>query len=391
MVDLHKELKLSDLIPKLPARRPGAGTGAGPVEAPKHRPLPPELVGLKIEAGSLTAAHVVNNGGKKLVRFAQAPLAQGIVIGGEVRDPAGLATALNELFSANELPRQGVRLGLANTRIGVRWIEISGVTDSQQLHNAVGFRAHEIISSSLENAVLDYHVLGTSVDDEGETTYRVLLVIAFRDSVDRYLAATDAANLELAGIDLDAFALLRASLHPRAEDPDPQAAIVAVSIDHDLTTMAISDGSSCRFTRVLEWGTANIDLALVRSLKVAATDVEEIRRSISLEPSSQAVGTAQPTGPRPADVVGRELATLVRELQASIRFYGSQPGSTPVRGLVVSGSLVDVPGFAKRLGSDLGLPVSPADAFSRVELGPDVIRPERSDGLVVAVGLGIED
>ncbi len=62
-----------------------------------------------------------------------------------------------------------------------------------------------------------------------------------------------------------------------------------------------------------------------------------------------------------------------------------------MRGLVVSGSLVDIPGFARRLGADLGMPVSPADPFSRVELAPDMVRPERSDGLVVAVGLGIED
>ena len=115
-----------------------------------------------------------------------------------------------------------MRLGLANTRIGVRVVEITGVADSDQLHNAVGFRAHEMISSSLDDAVLDYHVLGTSVDDDGQTTHRILLVIAYRDSVDRYLAATDAAHLELAGIDLDAFALLRASMHPRPRSPSPR-------------------------------------------------------------------------------------------------------------------------------------------------------------------------
>lgn len=387
MVDLHKEIKLSDLIPKRSAGKPRSSK----VEAPKRRLMPPEIVGLKIEAGSIAAAHIVNNGGKKLVRIAQAPLTQGVVNGGEVRDPAALATALNELFSENQIPREGVRLGLANTRIGVRTIEIGGVADSSQLHNAVGFRAHEIISSSLENAVLDYHVLGTDVDDEGQTTYRVLLVIAYRDSVDRYLAATGAANLELVGIDLDAFALLRASIHPRAEESTPQAAIVAVSIDHDLTTLAISDGTICRFTRVLEWGTANIDLALVRALKVPAAEVEAIRRQLSLDAAPAGDAYGQQPVRQPADIVGRELPVLVRELQSSIRFYESQPGATPVRGLVVSGSLVDVPGFAKRLGSDLGLPVSPADPFSRVELGPDVVHPEHSDGLVVAVGLGIED
>ena len=284
-----------------------------------------------------------------------------------------------------------MRLGLANTRIGVRAIEITGVADSAQLHNAVGFRAHEIISSSLDDAVLDYHVVGTSVDDDGETTHRILLVIAYRDSVDRYLAATDAADIELVGIDLDAFALLRASMHPRAEESDPQAAIVAVSIDHDLTTLAISDGIDLPLHPRPRVGDGERRPRARAHAQGDSRQVEEIRRDLSLELAPPSTGYTQRPAQQPASVVGREFQTLVRELQSSIRFYESQPGATPVRGLVVSGSLVDIPGFAKRLGTDLGMPVSPADPFSRVELGPDVTRPERSDGLVVAVGLGIED
>jgi type IV pilus assembly protein PilM len=388
MVDLHKEIKLSDFLPK---RSSSSKASSGPVEASKRAPMPAEIVGLKIEAGSLTAAHVVNNGGKKLVRIVQSPLEPGIVGGGEVRDPAGLATALNELFSSNELPRHGVRLGLANTRIGVRTIEIAGVTDSQQLANAVGFRAHEILSTPLDEAVLDYRVLSTGENEDGETVYRVLLVIAFRDSVDRTLAATDAANLEVEGIDLDAFALLRASLQPRAEESEPESAIVAVSVDHDLTTLAISDGATCRFTRVLEWGTANVDNALARALKLSAEDVPEVRAGISLEGVLDSASHSHHGGQQPADVMRRELQTLARELASSIRFYDSQPGATPVAGLIVSGSLTDIPGFVRRLGTDLHLPVTAADPFGRVELGPDVVRPEGSSGLVVAVGLGIED
>ncbi len=388
MVDLHKELKLSDLIPKLPERK----NRPAKVQPAKKRTLPNELVGLKIEAGSLTAAHVINNGGKKLARVAHAPLAQGIVAGGEVRDPAALATALNELFEGSGLPRRGVRLGLANTRIGVRVIDIPDISDAKQLENAIGFRAHEILSAPLEEAVLDHHVIETETNDEGETTYKVLLVIAFRDSVDRYLAATDAANLEVSGIDLEAFALLRAALDPAAREATAGTATVAASIDYDLTTLAISDGSTCQFTRVLEWGAGNVDHGLVRTLKVTAAEAAELRSKVSLAtPPQSGSPTGAPTPPDPADIVRHELQTLARELQSSIRFYGSQPGSLPVRGLVVSGSLADIPGFADRLASYLGLAVNAADPFARVELGPDVTRPTSSSGLLAAVGLGIED
>ena len=159
----------------------------------------------------------------------------------------------------------------------------------------------------------------------------------------------------MAGIDLDAFALLRALPAPAAassEQPDGDTvpveeptAVAAVSIDHDLTTLAITDGTTCLFTRVLEWGTANLDVALSRALKVTAEQAAELRSDLSLEHVSSTYSAGPGVTPEPADVVRRELQTLLRELVSSIRFYGSQEGVPPVRSLVFTGSLVDVPGW----------------------------------------------
>src|SRR5207253_844854 len=105
------------------------------------------------------------------------------------------------------------------------------------------------------------------------------------------------------------------------EDEEP-AAIAAVAIDHDLTTLAISDGVTCQFTRVLEWGTANVDVALCRALKLPAEQALEARQALSLEPAEVGYGSSAPgTALQPADVARRELQTLERELVSSIRFY----------------------------------------------------------------------
>jgi Tfp pilus assembly PilM family ATPase len=140
-MDLKKEIKLSDLVPK--RGTPKTRTPKAKTKAKKSRDKgPAEVVGLKIGATGIRVAHVVNNGGKELVRIARAPLANGVVDGGEVRDPSALGEALADFFAANSLPRKGVRLGLANSRIGVRVIEVAGIDDERQLENAIGFRAH---------------------------------------------------------------------------------------------------------------------------------------------------------------------------------------------------------------------------------------------------------
>ena len=114
----------------------------------------------------------MNNGHPELVQVAREPLEHGIVVGGELREPELLAEALKAFFRKHKLPRQGVRLGIANNRIGVRIFEIAGIADPKQLENAIRFRAQEALPIPIEEAVLDYHVLGERTDDEGQLVRR---------------------------------------------------------------------------------------------------------------------------------------------------------------------------------------------------------------------------
>src|SRR5581483_10938836 len=91
MVDLRKEIKLSDLKPK---RKPKAAGPAATVPAKSRRPRKSEFVGLKVGGSQLAAAHVINDGGARLMRVARKPLDAGIVVSGEVRDITALARAL---------------------------------------------------------------------------------------------------------------------------------------------------------------------------------------------------------------------------------------------------------------------------------------------------------
>jgi type IV pilus assembly protein PilM len=357
--------------------------------------VPSELVGLEIGATGIKAAHIVNNGGKRLVRTACGPLPFGVVDGGEVRDPSALGDALAAFFAKHDLPRKGVRLGVATSRIGVRVIEVSGIDDESQLANAIGFRAYEMLSIPIDESVLDYHVLSTETDETGATTRRILLVVAYRDSIERFLAATDAAKLELAGIDLEAFALLRALADPQAsreETGSPTPALTVVNVGHQRTIVAVSDGKLCEFARVVEWGGAEISSAIARALKLSPTEGEELKHALCLEPGNEGVeGVPPQRAAEVVDAVRYELQALVRELLSSLRFYQSQQGSLPIGDIVLAGGTAEIPGFAETLGQELGISVHVADAFARLTLDEAAERPSSATALAVAVGLGIED
>src|SRR5689334_18100428 len=128
-MDMKKELKLSDLIPK---RKPG-GSSKPKANAGKKKRAKQDYVGVKVGASQIAAAQVHNNGGAKLVKLAREPLEPGVVVGGEVKDMIALSRALDEFFKKHELPRKGVRLGIGTNRVGVRVLDVDGIDDETQL------------------------------------------------------------------------------------------------------------------------------------------------------------------------------------------------------------------------------------------------------------------
>src|SRR3954454_20430213 len=434
MVDLKKEIKLSDLMPK---RKPKPPAEDAPPPEPKakkekkdkkpllkrdlsfkRKPKEPRadkaegeprpkkerkrressgpkrakrLVGLKIGASQIAAARVVNNGVPELVQVAREELDQGLVVGGELREPELLADALRSFFRKNGLPRQGVRLGIANNRIGVRIFEIAGIGDTKQLENAVRFRAEEVLAIPIEDAVLDYHVLGEREGEDANTVSRILLVVAYRELIDRYVAACKKAGLRLAGIDLEAFALLRALGQPRSDDDAPaDAALVVVSIGHDRSTFAVSDGRVCEFTRVLDWGGSTLDVAIARELNVAPSEAAPVKKELSLASTTAPEGLTPEQAEAVREAVRRQLQTFARELVSSLQFYQNQPNSLGIGEIVLTGGTAQLAGLAEELQKLIGVRVTVGDPLSRVKLGKKVGETEQLGSLSVAIGLGIE-
>jgi type IV pilus assembly protein PilM len=351
------------------------------------------LVGVKIGASGISAARVVRAGDKlELLDLVRDPIQRGVVVAGEVRDAPALATALARLFDAHRLPKKAVRLGISNNRIGVRIIEVSGVMDAKQLENAIRFRAQEVLPIALEDAVLDYQQLSESVNADGELVRRVLLVVAYRDLIDRYVVAFKEAGVRLVGIDLEAFGLLRA-LIPNGVGERSEAAHVVVSIGHERSTFAVSDGHICEFTRVLEWGGSTLDVAIARQLNLAPSEAEPIKHSLTLDGSERSLlpGVTEEQVATAADIVRRQLQTFARELVSSLQYYQNQPDSLGIGDIVIAGGTSLLPGLAGELQRLIGVSVQVGDPFERVAPGKGVVVDENQRALAAAIGLAIED
>jgi type IV pilus assembly protein PilM len=373
---LRREVHLpKPRLPRLPSLRRGGEVA--------------KIVGLRIGSSQLAAALVNNNGSAEVLKLARSPLERGIVAAGEVRDPEALTQALKRFFAHHRLPRRGVRLGVATNRIGVRMLEVPVMEDPRQLANAIRFRAQEVLPIPIAEAVLDHIVIGDTVVD-GAAQQRVLLVFAHRDLVDSYLEACNRAGLRLLGIDFDAFALLRALTDEGEEAEERGAALIAVSIGHERTIFAVSDGKICDFARVLEWGGASLDLAIARALEVEPEEAERVKQLLTMSGEGDVEGVTPVQLEAARSAVRQELQLLARELVSSLQFYQSRPGSLDIGEMLLTGGGAQLDGVDEELGRQLGVPVRLGDPLHRVRLGKDVAHPA-SPSLTIAVGLGIEE
>jgi type IV pilus assembly protein PilM len=258
-------------------------------------------VGLDLDGAYIAAAQIAADG---VSRAASAELAPGVISDGEVTDVTALTETLREFFKATGLPRR-VRLGIANQQIVVRQMEIPKIDDEKERAAAVRFQAAEAIAMPLDEVVLDHQVVGEAVSPEGSPRLRVIVVAARESMISRIVEAVRDAGLRPEGIDLNAFALVRALAMP---SDSTETARVYCHLG-GVTNLAIAIGTSCLFTRPLstQWDSDDEN--------VAAALAEEIRLSIDFymaQPEARWVGEIVLSGP------GSRRENLAEELSALI-------------------------------------------------------------------------
>jgi type IV pilus assembly protein PilM len=300
------------------------------------RNSPRGTVGLDID-GAFLAALQTSNG--QVAMAASTELEPGIVSDGEVKDVEALSAALKDFFKREALPRN-VRLGISNQQIVVRHLEMPRIEDEQERDAAVRFQAAEAIAMPLEEAVLDYQLIGESANPEGQPRDRVVVVAAREAMVMRLVEAVRAAGLKPEGIDLNAFALVRTLATPGPADAPARVYCHLGGV----INLAVASGTSCLFTRPL-----------------------------STEWDGEGENTA---------------SSLAEEIRLSIDFYTAQPEAPPVGDVLLSGPGSRREGLSDELSALIGVPVAVAEPLGVLGVA-ELPRDEDPCRHTVAAGLAL--
>jgi type IV pilus assembly protein PilM len=132
-----------------------------------------------------------------------------------------------------------------------------------------------------------------------------------------------------------------------------------------VTNIVVHQNGVPRFVRVLLMGGDNVTEALAERMGVPFEEAAGIKHQGSL---GTVPGVA--TSEHPADrVIESSGHMFVEEVRGSLDYYLAQPGSVPLRRIVVSGGGARLGGLAQRLALATRLPVDPASPLSSLKVG----------------------
>ncbi|MEK6277196.1 MAG: type IV pilus assembly protein PilM [Actinomycetota bacterium] len=356
------------------------------------------IVGLDVEAGSVAATEVTFNGSVEVANTAVAPLEPGIFKDGEVVDADALSSALRSLFAEHKLSK-GVRLGIANQRVAVRTMRLPLIENDDELDTAIRFQAQDHLPMPLDQAVLDYQIVGRGVGDDGTRSMEVVAVAARRDMLRALIESVRGAGLRAEGIDLSAFGLIRAL----AREPDA-GADVTPPVDEsgaeaenyvpatlycnlgDVTNLAVAKGSTCLFTRIAPFGVEVIAQRLAERRSLAVDHARQWLTHVGLSTAVEEIEGDSDNVTAAREALQDGGAKLADELRLSLEFYGAQEGAATVERIVVAGPGSTIPGLVEHLQGQLG------HQFSAVR--PQALAPQGEDRaarLTVSYGLALDE
>lgn len=228
-------------------------------------------IGLDIDRGSLKAVQVSGgSGGYTLQHVGYHRLPPGVVVDGEVADHDLLAAEIKEFWNSHSFKGKSVVLGISNQKVVVRMVDFPRLP-LDDLDTAIGFEAQDHIPMPLDEAIMDYVVLGPAA--EGSDLDRVLIVAAQKEMVSRYSSAARAAGLRPVGVDVKALALTRSVF--LKDEQNEEDAVLLLDIGSELTNLIVYQGGSPALTQFVPGGSLYFIQAVADAADISDEEAEK--------------------------------------------------------------------------------------------------------------------
>lgn len=167
------------------------------------------IIGIEVDLREIRAVEITRSSGTySVLSCGKAPLPEGTVEEGFIREPDRFNVALTELLQSGGFKSTDIIVGINNENVIMRYATFPKVADDK-LRNMVLLQAQEFIPIPIQEMEIDYVVAGEGVNDEEQPVTNVMLVAARRNMIEQYINILSASKLQVTDIDSSVLSQIR--------------------------------------------------------------------------------------------------------------------------------------------------------------------------------------
>lgn len=229
-------------------------------------------------------------------------------------------------------------------------------TDPEKIAQVIGFEVEPLLPFPLSEALIDCVIIQTL---ETEKSAELLIVAVQKERIEKIKALFVSAEIPLTGITVDILSAY--NLIYRLTPPTPGSTIF-VTTGAQTTGLACVTEKNITLIRSLPKGTLSIakQIGLKKNIP-AETALEELIR----------FGIVSHERPQDHQDIQDALQSYLYDLKFTSAAFATET-STPITSIILTGPVIDIPGFVDYATKELGIPCAPLDLSTLTQQDPTI-------------------
>ncbi len=324
-----------------------------------------------------TAVRVVQLSGSgdswNLVKYAAVPVDIKIATSDAAEDQRRLAEVITTAIGQSGVSTKDVVIGIPSNRMFATVVELPDMPPAE-LASTIKYQAEQYIPMSLDEAKIDWAVLGKSPKDA--TKNEILLASVSNTFSEQRLDMIEGLGLNVVAIEPDSLAICR-SLLPSGV----QGAALIIDINDFASDIVMTIGDTPRLIRSVPTGFHSLTKAAVQNLNIEEQQAAQFINKFGVDPSKLEGQVAR--------ALDATIDQFSSEVTKSVKFFQTKYPTIVLSTALLSGYAATIPGIGDYLSKKINLPVQVATPWQRVRVssGDQATLQPISSQFAVAVGL----